>query len=209
MDIDFWAKRWQEGRIGFHEGRPNEFLVRHASRLDGARRILVPLCGKTEDLAFLAARGHEVVGIEAVELAARAFFAEHGLADAVQVHGRAWTAGRVTILVADVLSCTPADVGPCDGLFDRAALYALPPETRARYVRHLRSLLASGARGLLLGFEYPENAIEGPPFSVRETEVRQLWDGATVDLIESGTAEVARLREVGLQATERCFAIAI
>ncbi|CAN0378209.1 unnamed protein product, partial [Discosporangium mesarthrocarpum] len=35
------------------------------------RRILVPLCGKTVDMPFLAGKaGHEVVGVEGVEAAA-------------------------------------------------------------------------------------------------------------------------------------------
>ena len=47
MDIDFWARRWKEGRIGFHEGRTNTFLARHVDLLGAApRRVLVPLCGK-------------------------------------------------------------------------------------------------------------------------------------------------------------------
>ena len=75
-----WLKRWREGRTGFHEGRPNDLLVHHAARLAGCRRVLVPLCGKSEDLAFLAARGHDVVGVELAEQAVQAFFAEHDLA---------------------------------------------------------------------------------------------------------------------------------
>ena len=54
-----------------------------------------------------------------------------------------------------------------DGYYDRAALVALPPEMRARYVAHVAALLPSGARGLLVSFEYLP-AEGGPPFSVPE-----------------------------------------
>ena len=39
--------------------------------------VLVPLCGKAHDLAFLAERGHRVVGVELSEIAVRAVFSEH------------------------------------------------------------------------------------------------------------------------------------
>ncbi|CAM9435400.1 unnamed protein product, partial [Scytosiphon promiscuus] len=35
-----------------------------------AARVLVPLCGKTVDMPFMAQRGHEVVGVDGVEAAA-------------------------------------------------------------------------------------------------------------------------------------------
>ncbi len=75
MDAEFWKTRWQAGQIGFHEGRPNAFLEAHAARLGIARRVLVPLCGKSVDLAYLAGLGHDVVGVELVEEAAAACFA--------------------------------------------------------------------------------------------------------------------------------------
>ncbi|MBL9037808.1 MAG: hypothetical protein JNG84_04760, partial [Archangium sp.] len=79
MNEVFWVTRWNEGRIGFHEGKPNAWLARHHAELGHTQRVLVPLCGKSEDLAYLAALGHQVVGVELVELAARAFFTEHSL----------------------------------------------------------------------------------------------------------------------------------
>jgi hypothetical protein len=75
------------GQIGFHEGAPNAFLQEHVAKLGASRQVLVPLCGKSEDLAFLAARGHAVVGVELVEDAVRAFFSEHGLTPAVTARG--------------------------------------------------------------------------------------------------------------------------
>src|SRR5690606_21543268 len=165
MDIEYWAARWKEGRIGFHEGRTNAFLAKHAGRLGEKRRVLVPLCGKAEDMAFLAARGHEVVGIEAVEDAVKAFFAEHGLdprVDDLRGGVRAYSTGGVRILAADLFACTKEDLGPVDALYDRAAIVALPPETRRRYVARLREVLPAGAPGLVVTFEYVQSQIEGP-----------------------------------------------
>jgi thiopurine S-methyltransferase len=80
MHHEFWHQRWQEGKIGFHEGKPNEHLLTHAAHLAlEDKRVLVPLCGKTVDLAWLAAQGAEVVGVELVASAVEAFFREQGL----------------------------------------------------------------------------------------------------------------------------------
>ena len=62
MHPEYWIERWKEGRIGFHRAGVNPQLVEHHARALGeTKRVLVPLCGKSEDLAWLAASGHEVV----------------------------------------------------------------------------------------------------------------------------------------------------
>ena len=100
MEHAFWFGRWQEGRIAFHEGQPNTFLTRHGSWLAGCRRILVPLCGKTEDLAYLAGQGHDVVGVELVEDAVRQFFTEHAVTPTISNVGAfsVYRAGAITVL---------------------------------------------------------------------------------------------------------------
>lgn len=193
MDLQFWRDRWREGRIGFHEGRPNAMLERHLARLGERRRVLVPLCGKAEDLAFLAAAGHEVVGVELVEAAARAFFAGHE-----GIRG-------VEIIVGDYFAVTPERVGPIDALYDRAALIALPAEMRAAYVEHTRRLLAPGSPGLLVAIEYAQDRMDGPPFSVPDAEVRALWPGA--ELLEEAPGNLPRAVEAGVAVIERIYAV--
>ncbi|MBX3205430.1 MAG: hypothetical protein KF764_10195 [Labilithrix sp.] len=211
MEIDFWARRWKEGRIGFHEGATNVYLARHVDRLGPApRRVLVPLCGKTEDMAFLASRGHHVVGIEAVEDAVRAFFAEHELSATVRdagEHIRVYTAERFTLLAGDLFACTKEIVGEVDALYDRAALVALAGDVRPRYVDHLRALLAPQSRGLLVTFEFTSSSFDPPPYPVGEDEVRRLYTGARVTAIDEGPCDGPRFRESGIAATERCFAL--
>mgnify|MGYP001135519506 CR=1 FL=1 len=210
MDIEYWAARWKEGRIGFHEGRTNAFLAKHVGRLGEKRRVLVPLCGKAEDMAFLAARGHEVVGVEAVEDAVEAFFAEHALepqVDDLREGVRAYAAGGVRILAANFFACTRNDLGPVDALYDRAAIVALPPETRRRYVAHLRELLPAGAPGLVVTFEYAQSQLEGPPFAVLEDELRALWADSRVAAIDEAPTDGPRFREAGVALKERCYAI--
>ncbi|MBX3231781.1 MAG: hypothetical protein KIT84_44380 [Labilithrix sp.] len=201
MDVAFWTQRWSEGRIAFHEGKANAYLAQHARVLAG-RTVLVPLCGKAEDLAFLAAQGHDVVGIEVVEDAVKAFFAEHELTPAVREEGgvRVYSAASVTIVAGDFFATTRELVGPVDGYYDRAALIALPPEMRPRYAAHVRALLAKGSKGLLVALEHANPTT--PPFSVGEDEIRALYGDANVHLLGEGPAQ-----ERFVDGRERCFSI--
>ena len=197
MQPGYWRDRWRDGLIGFHEGAPNAWLVEHVAALAIAperRRVLVPLCGKSVDLAFLAAHGAEVVGVELVDAAARAFFEEAKLPAARTVDGALvrYEASGVEIVVADFFQLTPEDVGVFDAYYDRASLVALPPSLREPYARTLR-LLAPTARGLVVTFEHDaKDAL--PPFSVSPAELRALFPersfehlGTTDTLSEGGS----------------------
>ena len=72
-----WLDRWREGRIGWHESGGNAGL-RQFWRATG-RHVLVPLCGKSPDLLWLAQQGNTVSGIELSDIAAENFFEEQSL----------------------------------------------------------------------------------------------------------------------------------
>jgi thiopurine S-methyltransferase len=203
MDPQFWRDRWQEGRTAFHEGKPNALLSRFISHLDGKRRVLVPLCGKADDLAYLASRGHEVVGIELVEDAVRAFFSEHGLVP--EVDGTRYSAAGITVFARNVFEVTAEDTGSIDAIYDRAALVALPPELRVQYIAHLRAI-AGNAPGLLVAIEYPQELLPGPPFSVPDAEVRAHF--ASVEQLAEQKLESGRAAELGV-AVERMYAVTL
>ncbi|HEY4239069.1 MAG TPA: hypothetical protein VGM88_04610 [Kofleriaceae bacterium] len=204
MEPQFWRDTWAAGKTNFHEGRPNELLVRYGERLAG--RVLVPLCGKAEDLAHLARAGHAVVGIELVEDAVRAFFAEHGWEPAVSAAGpfARWAAAGIEIFVGDAFAATAAVIGPVDAVYDRAALIALPPELRARYVPLVRELSGESPT-LLVTIEYEQPLVAGPPFSVPADEVRARYAGRVVEELEHGATQTPRMREAGVTATQRAW----
>lgn len=207
MDTAFWKARWREGQIGFHEGRPNELLVAHAEALGPAGRVLVPLCGKTEDMAYLASLGHEVVGIELAEVAAVAFFREHDLEPEPEPRGPfvARSAGGVTILQGDFFDAHTDALGAFTAFYDRAAIVALPPEQRPRYAAHLRALAGEETPGLVIAFEYPQEKMEGPPFSVPETELRRYFPSVT-PLAERAT-DGPQSRAHGITIKERIYRV--
>lgn len=181
MDPAFWLERWEAGQIGFHRDEVNPFLVRHWAALGAPRgaRVFVPLCGKSRDLAWLAAQGYSVVGVEISPIAVRDFFAEHGMTPAVEKtrHIERWHAENVTILRGDYFELAPADLGGnVLAVYDRAALIALPPLMRPRYAAQL-SRLAPHASILLVTLEYPSGEMDGPPFSVEQPEIESLYGG--------------------------------
>jgi len=161
MDPDFWHQRWREGRIGFHQERPLPLLLKHWSALALApgSQVFVPLAGKSLDLAWLAAQGYRVLGVELSPLAVAQFFAEHGLTP--QVHdsryGRHYRAGDIELICGDVFGLDAEALAGCAAVYDRAALIALPPALRHRYVGELQALLPAGCRGLLITLEYPQH----------------------------------------------------
>lgn len=205
MDPDFWISRWQSGQIGFHQGSVHEDLLVEGDRWLGPEpsRVLVPLCGKSLDLVWLAERaaargqarsGTEVLGVELVEEAVAAFFADRGLAPTRRPAGpfEAWSAPELpalTILRGDIfdLGAAPAELGlgAVGRVWDRAALVALPPPLRARYAALLRTVLPPGARMMLNTFELGPEDQAGPPFSVRREEVEALYAGCPLRLVRS------------------------
>lgn len=183
MEASYWRKRWEDRRIGWHEGKPNAFLEKSIDRLGAPGRVLVPLCGKTEDLAFLASKGHEVIGVDLVETALGEFFTDHDIEPSRSTDDRFTRLGhdRITLLAGDFFALTKADAGELTAAYDRAAIVALPPDMRVRYVALLRSLLPKGARILTVTFEYDQSKHAGPPFSVAEAELRRLYEGASIE----------------------------
>lgn len=179
MHEDFWRARWQRNEIGFHLPQVNPWLQRHWEAAAGAR-VLVPLCGKSLDMVWLAAQGCRVLGVELMEIAVRDFFQEQGLAPEITDNGRfrCYRHGDLELWCGDFFALRAEDVADCAVFYDRAALIALPEALRERYVAHLSAILPAECRGLLITVDYDQTLREGPPFAVPDEEVRRRWEGA-------------------------------
>lgn len=207
MNPDFWHARWRQGQIGWHEAEVNVQLSEYWPRLGvgpGAR-VFVPLCGKSLDLLWLASEGHRVLGVEISPLAVDAFFAENALSPEVTDRPpfRRFREGEVEILCGDFFDLAATWVADITGVFDRGSLIAFPPGMRPRYAEHLLRLIGSDARILLITLEYDQAEMSGPPFSVLESEVRDLFRGRfDIDPVERKDvlAEHARFQQRGLTA---------
>ena len=188
MDPDFWRQRWEKKEIGWHESQANPLLVRHFPKLALTKRsrVFVPLCGKTLDLSWLLSRGCRVAGAELSQLAIEQLFMELGMQPDTEKVGdvEQWSANGIEVFLGDIFALSRSILGPVDAVYDRAALVALPPPMRDRYTAHLMQL-TNTAPQLLICYDYDQQAMQGPPFSVTADEVHRHYDGMyDVSLLE-------------------------
>ena len=178
MKADFWVRKWELGETRFHQESINESLKEWWPSVGApaGSAVLVPLCGKSLDMRWLAEQGHSVVGVEVSPVACEQFFDGLKLEPAIEEAGRfrAFSAGPYRLLQGDLFAAMSADVGPVAAFYDRAAVVAMPPEMQPDYARQLVSLLPPGAAGLVNCLEYPPGAMNGPPFSIDEANLRDL-----------------------------------
>jgi thiopurine S-methyltransferase len=176
MKANFWHQKWERGDIAFHESDVNPFLIEHFEKLNLPKdvRIFLPLCGKTRDVAWLLACGYRVVGAELSELAIKQLFNDLSLAPEISKVGELirYRANNIDMLVGDIFAVSIDNLGPVSAIYDRAALVALPAGMRSHYTSHLMSI-SDAAPQLLITYEYNQQLIDGPPFSVNEAEVKQ------------------------------------
>ena len=180
MEPKFWQERWARNQIGFHLPEVNPYLQRHWSQLalvEGAR-VLVPLCGKSLDLMWLASHGLRVMGVELSEQAVEAFFSEQNLVPRITRRDAftVYQTDLIEVWCGDFFALDAEALAGCTALYDRAALIALPPLMRAQYAEHLSRLLPSGCQGLLITLDYDQSQKAGPPFAVTDDEVKVLFD---------------------------------
>ncbi len=178
MEVDFWQQRWREGQIGFHLQEVNPLLSMYwpVLGLPKGARVLVPLCGKSRDLVWLAEQGYQVIGVELSNLAVDAFFQEQHLIPVQKSHGQhsGHYVDGIEIWCGDFFAMQPSQVGHIDAIYDRAALIALPQSMRERYVQQLLEL-AGKVPQLLITLDYPQDQMAGPPFAVSPQEVERLY----------------------------------
>lgn len=175
MEAQSWRKRWVDNQIGWHQEKFNPRLLKYWQGVAGDAKgaVLVPLCGKTLDMIWLAEQGHQVIGVELSEIAIESFFKENEMdAQWHEEHGiRFMRCGSVTIYCCDFFETHTKWLGEIDFIYDRAAHIALPPPVRRRYGQHIGELIGAQTRGLLLTIEYDQEKHDGPPFSVPAREI--------------------------------------
>lgn len=183
MEASFWHNRWQTNQTGWHERAVNPLLITHFSSLhvppDG--RVFVPLCGKSLDLGWLLSRGYAVAGAELSELAVSQLFAELGMEARIADAGKhkLFRGEKIDIFVGDIFDLTYETLGPVDAVYDRAALVAFPEAMRATYSAHLKAITAFAPQ-LVIGYEYDQTVVAGPPFSVTPDELRRHYSDSYI-----------------------------
>jgi len=205
MEHDFWLERWENDEIGFHQEAINPALQRFWPRLDLPRGgpVFVPLCGKSHDMEWLRGQGHTIIGVELSTRACEQFFRAQGVDPERDLREPfvVYRAAGYELWAGDFFHMPADSLADVAAVYDRASLVALPPGMRQRYADHMATLVPAGVQVLLVSFEYPEEEMSGPPFSVRESEVRALFGaGFHVELFQRTAVldEHPRFRARGL-----------
>jgi thiopurine S-methyltransferase len=209
MDRTFWLERWQNHEIGFHQPKVQPALEKYWPQLNVATgaMIFVPLAGKSVDMVWLAEQGYRVVGVELSEVAVEEFFSERGQKPNVRKDGQFTVSflDQIEIWQGDFFALSPADLPPLDAAYDRAALVAMPDDMQPRYAAKMSELMPANAPVLLLGLDYNQNEMKGPPFPIPQAEIRQLFEANfTVDVlgIRDGLAKSEHLVKRGVTRME-------
>ncbi len=183
MEKQFWEEKWRAQELGFHLPFVHPILKRNlaAFNLPAGATVFLPLCGKTLDIGWLLDQGLRVVGVKLSELAVSQLFESLGVRPDVSPwgDGRMWRHGALTVFQGDFFALTTDDPGDVAMVYDRAALVALPAAMRERYAAHLATVTARAPQ-LLITFEYDQNRMDGPPFSVTAEDVKRLYGSSHV-----------------------------
>jgi thiopurine S-methyltransferase len=202
---EFWLQRWREGDIGWHHQEINPHLLSfwHTLNIGQGARVFVPLCGKSRDMIWLAQQGYSIVGVEVSEIAVRAFFSEQ---DLIAKRGnlgpyQQFQAEEYQLLCGDIFQLMHHHVNHIDAVYDRASLVALDANRRKTYAKLLAEILRPSCSVLLVAMDYPQDEMQGPPFTVSDEEIHELFESDfqinhlhSLDLLKS----TERYREVGL-----------
>ncbi|MGH1405247.1 MAG: thiopurine S-methyltransferase [Rhodomicrobiaceae bacterium] len=174
MDENFWHERWKNNEIPFHESVANKHLVNNFDKLqiNEKSRIFIPLCGKTLDIGWLLSRGYRVVGAELSEFAITELFKQLEVTPVIKDTGslKCYSAANLDIFVGNIFELKIEEIGLVDAIYDRGAYVALPEEIRSQYSQHMKNI-TKNAPQLLIAYEYNQDLMKGPPFSIPPTEL--------------------------------------
>ena len=186
--MEYWHNRWDKEQTGWHRAIYNDLLLKHWPSINAPSggQVIVPLCGKSLDMLWLAEQGYNVVGLEMVEQAVQAFFEENKLETVSNEIGKhiKYSSPPFTIFQGDLFDLE-AGVVQADAWYDRAAMVALPNSLREDYVKQICQQTKPGASGLLITFAYPQEQMDGPPFALHDEDVFRFFsNGFEVECLE-------------------------
>lgn len=159
----FWDDLYHQARQPWDLGGPTPALIELIESTPvPPGRIAVPGCGRGHDARYLAARGHDAIGFDFVELAVTA---ARTLARMEQSAARFET--------RDVFGLGGEYPAAFDAAWEYTCYCAIHPRRRAEYVEVLGAIIRPG--GVLLACFFPTSGGRGgPPYTVDVDEMRQL-----------------------------------
>lgn len=207
MEISYWQSRWQKNHTGWHMDQVYPLLTKLWPHLPfkSNTQVLVPLCGKTLDMKWLAEKGCHVLGVDASPKALREFRAlcpDEFLEDTSHSFS-VYRSPNIELWEGDFLKLPKSKVPGPDLIYDKAAMVALPPEIRKTYTQKILELCEHNTQILLQTFEYNQEEMNGPPFSVDENEIcRHFENQFSIQLMhkQSKFNELSKFQQRGLSS---------
>lgn len=207
MEISYWKARWNKDKTGWHmnEVYPHLPTFWPGLQLEEGAPVLVPLCGKSLDLLWLKDQGHRVIGVDVSPKAAENFFREHRLDHQTYTKGSftVYEHKNLSIWCGDFFKLRTGYLPKIDAIYDKAALIALPKNQRKRYAENVLTLCNTNTQILLNTFEYEQDEMTGPPFSVFSDELNELYgDHFTIEVLheESIMDNLVKFQQRGLSS---------
>lgn len=207
MELSYWQSRWQKDNTGWHMDvvYPQLPKLWPGLSLKNKARVFVPLCGKSLDIKWLAEQGNHVIGMDVSRKAL------HELMDIFpqsfsedSSHGfTIYRSESVELWEGDFLKLPAEKIPDPDVIYDKASIIALPPEMRKRYAQKLLEFCGKQTRILLQTFVYNQSEMSGPPFSVDEKEIEQLFGHRFKSILlheESKLEELSKFERRGLSS---------
>ena len=210
MQQDFWLQAWAKtDEPGWQQKNINPYLIKHWAGTE-SEVVFVPLCGRSLDMRWLHEQGHHIIGIDLSAAAIREFCKQQSIEAVCERDGEltVFRAPGWTLYAGDFFKLNESHLQRVSRVYDRAALIALPEPERKKYVRQLQRILPGGTEILVITISYDQSVMKGPPFSVTNDELENLYAGYNIQLLqaESGPESLGNLKERGLDAlTESCF----
>lgn len=167
MEKDFWLERWESNKIGFHQGDFNVYLTKYWDTfIRNTGDVLVPLCGKSKDMIYLAKCGHKVIGVELSKIAVEAFFKENNIDYDIinEDEFEIFRSEGISIYCGDILNMTMESLRNIKYIYDRASMVALPVSIREKYITLIESKI-SQADIFIQTVSFDDSKL-GPPFSL-------------------------------------------
>lgn len=212
MHQGYWLTKWQTADTHFNEPNPHRYLVKYFNEIATGEnnKIFVPLCGKSIDMTWLLEHQQKVIGVELSHIPVNEFFNENKLGKHID-QTESFTIYQnpsCTIYNGNIFDLKPKHLTDINAVYDRGAFIALPPDTmRQQYIDWLKRTLPSHCKVLLITFEFDQNEMKGPPFSVTMDEIKEYFgDSFSVDLLECQVVDQLKShwQEKGLQTLEEC-----
>lgn len=207
MEISYWQSRWQQNKTGWHRSEVFPLLKKYwpCLKLKPKAAVLVPLCGKTLDIDWLAQQGYYPIGVDVSEIALNGIMERqlHSFSQTPRGTFTRYTSSSMELWCGDILKIRKDWLPSIDAVYDKSALMALPQPKRRQYANQIQTLMQPESAMLLNCFEYSTEEMNGPPFAVFGDELEQLYGNkCTIKLLRKHSIfdDVPNFQQRGLQS---------